>query len=297
MAKQDSKQELGKGIRALLSGNSELSTLHTTKSPGTGNTITEISVDQIEVNPFQPRNAFDETAINELAASIKNHGIIQPLTIRKLSNDDYQLISGERRLRAAKIAGLKKVPAYIRTADDQSMLEMALVENIQRQDLNPLEVAISLKRLLEECDLTHDALSDRVAKDRSTVTNYIRLLKLPPEVQHALKASEISMGHAKAILSLDGIDKQLIVFREIIQKQLSVRATEEFARSLQQPRSGQKAKPPSGSLPFQYEQVRKDLTSTFDTKVDIQLKGKSKGFIQIHFNSDDEFNHILDQIK
>jgi len=296
VAKQNSKQELGKGIRALLSGDSEHAALHTSKVAVTGNTITEVPLDQVEVNPFQPRNSFDETALQELATSIKNHGIIQPITVRKLNDRAYQLISGERRLRAAKLAGLPKVPAYIRTADDQTMLEMALVENIQRQDLNPLEVAISLKRLLEECNLTHDALSDRVAKDRSTVTNYIRLLKLPPEVQQALKANQISMGHAKAILALDGIDKQLIAFREIINKHLSVRASEQLVRTLQQSKGISKPAP-STQLPFQYEQVRKDLTGTFDTKVDIQLKGKDKGVIQIHFNSDDEFNHILDQIK
>src|SRR5688500_13641375 len=229
MSKESPKAQIGKGIRALLTNIEERGTAPTGEELQelTRETI-EIPVNEIEVNPYQPRVDFDEAAMEELAQSIRMHGIIQPLTIRRLNENSYQLIAGERRLRAAKMAGLKTVPAYIRLANDQGMLEMAIVENIQRADLNAMEMAFSLQRLIDECKLTHEQLSTRVSKQRSTISNFLRLLKLPPQIQQALRKDEISMGHARAIAGLEEISSQLMVLGEIITKQLSVRDTEKL---------------------------------------------------------------------
>ena len=198
----------------------------------------EISLDEIEVNPFQPRTHFDKEALQELSDSIKVQGIIQPITVRKLSKNKYQLISGERRFQASKLASLEKIPAYVRTADDQQMLEMALIENIQRENLNSIEIALSYQRLLTECDLKQEELGDRVGKNRTTVNNYLRLLKLPPDIQAALRDKRISMGHARAIINIENVDIQLDIFKKIISQDLSVRKVEQLVRDAMSPKKG-----------------------------------------------------------
>ena len=217
-SRKTNKKELGQGIRALLNTKSDTKTtsLPPIKKPVSQDQIIEIPLDQINVNPFQPRNEFEKEALLELAESIKIHGVIQPITIRKMNQDSYQIISGERRFRASKLADKKTIPAYIRSTDDQGLLEMSLIENVQREDLNAIEIAISLNRLMNECALTHDKLSERISKKRSTVTNYLRLLKLPPDIQSAIKNKEISMGHAKALLSLEDVASQLLVFKQVL---------------------------------------------------------------------------------
>ena len=289
------KQELGKGIRALLK---TMDTEETTdqsslqQSPG----VTQIPINQIRVNPDQPRNHFDEELLEELAQSIKSLGVIQPLTLRKISHNDYQIIAGERRFRASKLAGLTEVPAYVREANDAELLEMALVENIQRQDLNPVEVAISFERLIRECNITQEQLSDRVGKKRSTIANYVRLLKLPPEVQQALKKELISMGHARALAGVE--DPMLLMkhFKEVLEKSLSVRKTEELVSS------GSKTKPKSAdaSTSDQNPELKKivdRLSAHFGTKVKLDRTNSGSGKISIPFKSDAELNNILDLLE
>lgn len=258
--------------------------------------ISEIRISQIAVNPFQPRTDFDEEALRELADSIKLQGLIQPITVRQAAPNTYQLISGERRLRASKLAGLTEIPAYVRMANDQQMLEMALIENIQRENLNAMEVALSFQRMIEECNLKQEELGERVSKNRSTVTNYLRLLKLPPVIQAAIRDGELSMGHARALINLPEIDKQLYVFREIVQKGLSVRKTEELVRDIQQQASQKPAKNPKAStLSFQYQKVEDDLASKFATRVKLKVAGKKgNGAIEIPFHSEDDLNRILE---
>jgi len=259
--------------------------------------INEIEIALIEANPFQPRAHFDEEALQELAASIREIGIIQPITIRKLGASRYQLISGERRLKASVIAGLTKIPAYIRTADDQGMLEMALVENIQREDLNPLEVAISYQRLIEECQLTQELLSDRVGKNRSTISNYLRLLKLPAEIQLGLKTSQLSMGHARSIITIEDPAVQLAVYQKIIDSNLSVRKIEEMVRAIQ---AGPKVPRAKKQPAFEHGQLQDQLKRYFQVDVQFSRNKKGKGKIVLVFKSDDELEKILgklDEIK
>ncbi len=297
MAKNINKKELGLGIRALLSN------LDSQDMPGKqeevvrelSHTVAMIPLAHIEVNPFQPRKDFDEVALEELAQSLKTHGLIQPITVRRLSGKEYQLISGERRLRAARIAGLKDIPAYIRIANDQEMLEMALVENIQREDLNPIEISITYQRLLDECHLTHEILGDRVGKKRSTVTNFLGLLKLPPQIQQSLKNKELSMGHAKALRGVDDLAIQLSIFNEIISKGLSVRDAEQLARDYQQPRP--KVAGPAKRVPDSYLHVQDNLRSFFGAKVQLKTGDKGKGQILIPFNSDEDLNRLLDLLE
>ena len=235
------KKGLGRGLSALLNGteNEELLTPEAAEKKPAG--VAAIPTDQIETNPFQPRTEFDETALQELSESIRAVGIIQPITVRKADNGRYQLISGERRFRASKLAGLEEIPAYVRTANDQGMLEMAIVENIQRENLNAIEVAISFKRLADECSLTQEQLSERVAKKRSTITNYLRLLRLPAEIQAGIRENVISMGHARALINLPTEAQQLKYFRLILEKDLSVRAVEELVRNSDETKSKAKA--------------------------------------------------------
>src|SRR5918993_1680938 len=227
------KGGLGRGLNALIEGSYDKKVdpqiLHEV------NTIAEIRLSQIETNPFQPRTHFDQTALEELAESIKVQGIIQPITVRQLDANTFQLISGERRFQASKLAGLETIPAYIRKADDQQMLEMALIENIQREQLNAIEIALSYQRLLSECNLKQEELGDRVGKKRTTVTNYLRLLKLPPDIQIGLRDNQISMGHARALINIDNVDLQLQVFNRIIAEELSVRKVEEIVRQINNP--------------------------------------------------------------
>lgn len=292
---------LGKGLSALLE-NSETDV--TTKSGGINNTgsvvggVAQIPMNQIEPNPFQPRTEFDPEALADLAASIKQQGIIQPITVRKMGYDKYQIISGERRFKASKIAGLTAIPAYIRVANDQGMLEMALVENIQRQDLNALEIALSYKRLIDECSLTQEELSDRVGKNRSTVTNFLRLLKLPPEIQAAIRDQKITMGHARAILGVDDVAKQLMMFREIIEKQLSVRDVENLAReSGNKSTKRKKAEREKNQLSFEFTKIQNILTSHFGAKIQLQRANNGSGKILIPFDNDEDLNRILELLN
>ncbi len=297
MAKKIKKKDLGLGIRALLS---DMDTKPAEEQREVvkemANVVSNIPVGQIEANPFQPRTDFEAEALEELSTSIRTYGLIQPLTVRRMGDGKYQLISGERRLRAAKMAGLKEVPAYIRIVDgDQEMLEMALVENIQRSDLNPLEVAITYQRLIEECKLTHDAMAERVGKKRSTITNFLSVLKLPPQIQEALKERKISLGHAKALRSVGDLALQLSLFNEILTKGLSVRATEELVRSYTEPKATpKKAK---SSLPEAYAEVQERLRMHLGTKVQLKVGAAGKGQIVIPFGSDDDLNRLLDLIE
>ena len=295
MAKKVKKKELGLGIKALLSNiDNKVEESPESVVKELSNTVAFIEVKTVAVNPFQPRKEFDEEALKELAESLKVHGLIQPITVRRLDSNSYQLISGERRLRAAKIAGLEEIPAYIRIADDQEMLEMALVENIQREQLNAVEVAITYKRLIDECNLTHEELSDRVGKNRTSVTNYLRLLKLPPEIQQALKLKLISMGHARSLVGIENILLQNALFKETIDKGLSVRALEKLIREASEPK---KKKPAPPALPDDYQDVENQLKRYLEAKVELKLKDKGKGQIIIHFDSDETLNDVLDKIE
>ena len=257
--------------------------------------IGEISISQIEVNPFQPRSYFNEEALNDLAQSIQVQGIIQPITVRKLSENKYQLISGERRLQASKKAGLEQIPAYIRLADDQQMLEMALIENIQRENLNAIEIALSYQRLLSECDLKQEQLGDRVGKNRSTVTNYLRLLKLPPDIQIGLRDNLLSMGHARSLIVIDDIALQLEVFQKILSEGLSVRKTESMVRGLVHKKSNNPVE--AAVMTPAIEKVQRQLSSHFGTMIKIKSKNNAKGEISIPFTSVNELNRILDLLE
>jgi ParB family chromosome partitioning protein len=256
-----------------------------------------LPLEQIEVNPFQPRTTFDVDNLNDLAESIKIHGVIQPITVRKIENNKYQLIAGERRLRASKIAGKKEIPAYVRSASDQESIEIALIENIQREDLNSLEIAINYKRLMDECDLTQEKLSERVGKNRSTVTNFLRLLKLPPDIQAALKDNTISMGHAKALLGIDHLQTLLSIFKETVEKNLSVRQTEELVKSVSaKPKKIQEAAKKSASDVF-LRKLQDEIGSSLATKVNIIRTREGKGEIAIKFYSDDDLNRLSEILK
>ena len=292
------KPDLGKGIRALLeSMESDTSEpLAAKKQVQELSSTSKIALDSIELNPFQPRADFDETALKELAESIKVHGVIQPITVRSIGTNKYQLISGERRLRASKMAGLKEIPAYVRSANDQEMLEIALIENIQREDLNAIEIAIHFHRLLDECDLTHEALAERLGKDRSTVTNYLRLLKLPPDIQRGLKDKVISMGHARALISLDDPVAQLAVYREAVEKHLSVREVEALVRNYQPKKQSQASIQPQ-QLPYEVRKLQDELSSHLATRVVIKKGSQGKGEIVISFFSDDDLYRLKEIIE
>ena len=291
------KNALGRGLGALLE-DSKTDTGLSTDSSKAGS-INDVKLEQIQVNPFQPRTHFDREALEELAESIRVQGIIQPITVRKLSEDEYQLISGERRFQASKIAGLEAIPAYVRTADDQQMLEMALIENIQRENLNAIEVALSYQRLLSECDLKQEELGERVGKNRTTVNNYLRLLKLPPDVQAGLRDKQISMGHARAIINVEDVDKQLHIFKKIVNEDLSVRKVEQLVRELMAPKS-EKAKPEkqgtSAHRKYEVQQIQTKLSSHFGTRVSLKADGQSRGEIKIPFVSTEDLNRILEII-
>jgi ParB family chromosome partitioning protein len=299
------KKALGRGLSALLSDTPSSEERLETDMTASNNTapvpsnLNEIPLSEIEVNPFQPRKHFDPEPLKELAASIKVHGIIQPITVRRLSRNQYQLISGERRFQASKIAGLAMIPAYIRQADDQQMLEMALIENIQRENLNPIEIALSYQRLITECSLKQEELGDRVGKNRTTVTNYLRLLKLPPDIQAALRDNKISMGHARAIVSVENPDSQLFIFKKMVTEDLSVRKVEELARQVGDGAKEESAPTTATSAPTpprEIIQLQSRLSSHFGTKVKVNSDGK-KGDIKIPFLSIEDLNRILDILK
>lgn len=288
---------LGKGLSALLSDAEEDVMKESFPERSTAG-VFEISVDAIETNPFQPRQNFEEEALRELADSIRVHGIIQPITVRKLDNDTYQLISGERRWQAAKIAGLEKIPAFVRTANDQQMLEMALIENIQREDLNPIEIAMSYARLISECNLKHEELGNRVGKKRSTVTNYLGLLKLPPDIQAAIRDEKITMGHAKALVAIENVELQISIFHRILKEELSVRKTEELVRAIFQ--GNDKTEKKSATEKVESPELKKlqtDLSSHFGTQVKVIASAEGKGEIRIPFHSTEDLNRLIDLIR
>lgn len=287
------KPALGRGLGALLEN---AKTDITTKQVGEGapvvGAVAMIKIVHIETNPFQPRTNFEEQALQELSNSIQQHGIIQPITLRKLGYDRYQLISGERRFRASQMAGLKEVPAYIRVADDQAMLEMALVENIQREDLDPIEVALSYKRLIDECNLTQEQLSEKVGKQRSTVTNFLRLLKLPAPIQKSLRDRELTMGHAKALISIDNEDRQLAIFALALEQDLSVRQVEDLARGEKMkfsPKTTKVEKP----LTVEDKTIASKLEGIFNKSFQFKRNAKGGGNITLSFSNDEELKHIV----
>lgn len=292
------KDALGKGIRSLLQNiDADLKNTSGQLKPQVVEAATSmmrIAIDQIETNPKQPRHDFDEQALNELAASIKIHDIIQPITVSKLPTGKYRLISGERRYRASKIAGLKDLPAYIRQANDQQLLELALLENLQREDLNAIEVSLSYKRMMDELSYTQEQVAERMGKERSTVANYIRLLKLPPDIQIAVRNGAISMGHARALINVDQVDKQLYIFNEIRNKGLSVRQTEELVRKMykeETPAVKNAAKP---SLAPAYKKIEDNLASHFSTRVKLNHNKKGHGSITLEYYSIQELNKLLE---
>ena len=298
-APKHNKDLIGKGLRSLLQNidtdlknteghlRSEIVEKATTSS--------RINLTEIQINPKQPRRDFDEQSLQELASSIRLHDIIQPLIVSKLASGKFQLIAGERRFRAAKIAGLKDVPAYVRQANDAQLLELALLENIQRENLNAVELALSFKRMMDELDYTQEQVAERMGKERSTVTNYIRLLKLPPDILSAVRSNLLSMGHARALVNIDTIDKQLYVFKEIQQKELSVRQTEELVRKLYKGDKNSTVGSTSKSdLPPAYKKIEDNLSSYFSTKVKMTHNKKGYGNINIEYYSLDELNKLLD---
>lgn len=291
------KSALGKGLSALLE-NADTDVTSKSGFDGVVGSIAQIPLSQIDPNPFQPRTEFDPEALKELSDSILQQGIIQPITVRKLGYDRYQIISGERRFKASGMAGLTSIPAYIRVANDQGMLEMALVENIQRKNLNPLEVALSYKRLIDECSLTQEVLSERVAKGRSTITNFLRLLKLPPEIQAAIRNGSLTMGHARAIINVDDIAMQLQIFHDIINGQLNVREAENIARkSGSKSATSNKNKTGTDDLSYEFNKIQNILSSHFGTKIKLQRAGKGNGKIIIPFRNDEDLNRVLELLN
>lgn len=258
--------------------------------------ITSIPVSQIEANPFQPRKEFDETALEELAQSIKQQGVIAPVTVRKMPDGKYQLIAGERRLRASKIAGIKEIPAYVRVATDVQMMEMALVENIQRENLNAMEVAFSYNALLEECKLTHEQLSERLGKSRSTITNYLRLLNLPAATQLALSQDKISMAHARVLAGVSDMERHNHILNTIIEKDLSVHDTEILAKETGKKKSVMK-QPVKVSLPSGYKEACSGLKKYLQSDVEVKRNSKGKGILTIHFNNDADFQRLMGLLK
>ena len=298
MSTTNKKDALGKGIRSLLQN------IDTDLKNTAGNlrsevveqaaVSTRIALNQIEVNPKQPRHDFDEADLNELAASIKMHDIIQPLTVSKLPNGKFRLIAGERRLRASKIAGLQDVPVYIRQANDSQLLELSLLENLQRKDLNAIEIALSYKRLMDELEYTQEQVAERMGKERSTVANYIRLLKLPPDIQVAVRTGVITMGHARALINVDVVDKQLYIFNEIKKSGLSVRQTEELVRKQYTPAVKLAIKP---TLSANFKKIEDNLASDFNTRVRMKHGKKGNGSILFEYYSVEELNALLDKFN
>jgi len=289
------KEDLRKGLKSLLKDiEKKSSSEKKVVVEKLSNTISLVKIESIEYNPFQPRKKFNDKELQELADSIKSLGLIQPVTVRNIGGDNFQLISGERRLRASRMAGLKEIPAYIRIADDQAMIEMALVENIQRSDLNPLEIAFAYQRLIDECKLTHTKVAERVGKNRSTVTNYLRILKLTPSIQNGIKQEVISMGHARALVGITDSFLQIKLFEEIVDKNLSVRALEKRISDLSKPQKPKKQD--VEELDPKVNAVKKKLSRFFESNVDLKRNKNGEGMISIKFTSDDELNDILEKM-
>ena len=279
----------GRGLDAIL-GNLDIDTISGSQSDVTA-AISMVDISDIEANPFQPRKEFDDTALQELAQSIREHGVITPITVRRMPDGKYQLIAGERRLRASQIAGLTQLPAYIRIATDGQMMEMALVENIQRENLNAMEIALSYNALIEECQLTHEQLSQRVGKDRSTITNYLRLLNLPAETQLALSSGQISMAHARALVNVEDPERHLAILHDIVNRHLSVHQTEQMVKANRQPDKPRAAVKPE--LPNAYCAAQSQLRQTLQSDVEIKRSRRGKGTLTIHFNNDEDFDRIM----
>ncbi|MGA3014884.1 MAG: ParB/RepB/Spo0J family partition protein [Bacteroidales bacterium] len=292
---QGKKKVLGRGLSAILESPETDITSRDISGEYVVGAIAHIPVEKIESNPFQPRMQFNEDELAELTLSIQEQGIIQPITVRKLGYDKYQLISGERRLKAAKLAGLAEIPTFIRIANDEQMLELALVENIQREELNPLEIAMSFQRLLDECKLKQEELSKKVGKDRSTVANYIRLLKLPAEIQIAIRDNKISMGHARALINIEDVETQIVILHRIFEKKLSVRQVEEIVRNIIPGKPLTRRNEPF-VIPIKIEKLRDSLAKKLDTKVDIKFHAKGDGTIIIPFRSDEELDLIITKL-
>jgi len=293
------KSVLGRGLGALLESNNTTENIRETTFGNDiinqGAVIINIPLEQIEVNPFQPRTTFEEESLQELSDSIKVHGVIQPITVRRLENNKYQLIAGERRLRASKLATKNEIPAFVRNASDQESIEIALIENIQREDLNPLEIAINYKRLQDECDLTQEELSQRLGKNRSTVTNFIRLLRLPPDIQAGLRDERITMGHAKSLLGIENLLQLLSVYKEVVSKGLSVRQTEALVSSYdKRPKKNAPVSNKASDLSFELKKMQDRLTSSLGTKVNIVRTKDAKGEIIVKFYNDDDLERLIE---
>lgn len=298
MTKAVKKQALGRGLSALLKDpDNDIKSVEDKNADKVVGSIIELDIESIEINPFQPRTNFNEETLQELAKSIKELGVIQPITVRKLEFNKFQLISGERRLRASKLIGLKTIPAYIRLANDNESLVMALVENIQRHDLDPIEVAISYQRLIEEINLTQEELSERVGKKRSTITNYLRLLKLDPIIQTGMRDGFISMGHGRALINIDNQDVQSDIYHKVVTQNLSVRETEALVKNYQNSLKPKTAKTAKGNSFDIKEDEKKAFASYFGTKVDVKVASNGKGKITIPFHSEEDFNRILKLIN
>lgn len=296
MAKATKKQALGRGLSALLKDPSnDIKSVEDKNADKVVGSIVELDLGSIEVNPFQPRSSFNEESLRELASSIKELGVIQPITVRKLDFNKYQLVSGERRFRASKLVGLSTIPAYIRIANDQESLEMALVENIQRQDLDPIEIAISYQRLIEEINVTQEELSDRVGKNRSTIANYLRLLKLDPIIQTGMRDGFISMGHGRALINIEDLGDQLDIYEKILGQNLSVRETEALVREHKNPE--QKMTVQKTNLPPFAKKAKKELTDLFETSVNVKVSKSGKGQLVVPFKNQADFDRILKLIK
>ncbi len=282
------RNALGRGLGALIDNADKMQ-----QNAG----INEIEISEIEVNPFQPRTNFDEESLNELAASIREIGLIQPITLRRISKDKYQIIAGERRFRAAQIAGLETIPAYIRKANDDTMLEMALVENIQREDLDSIEIAMSYQRLMDELEFTQEELSSRVGKKRSTIANYLRLLRLPAIIQKGIIEKQISMGHARAIININNADTQIMIFDQIIKFGFSVRKVEEIVRNFNNPKELDSTSDKKQKFPKEYHIIKKQLDKIFSSQIDFSMNDKGKGKIVIPFKSEKDLERIVKIIE
>lgn len=294
MAKATKKQALGRGLSALLSETPNINSASDRNADKIIGSIVEIELNSIDVNPYQPRTSFDEESLIELGNSIKELGVIQPITVRKMDGNQFQLVSGERRFRASKLIGNTTIPAYIRIANDQEMLEMALVENIQRKNLDPIEVALSYQRLIDEIKLTQEELSTRVGKKRSTVTNYLRLLKLDPILQTGMRDGFISMGHGRAMINIENTEDQLAIYERILREQLSVRQTEELVKNL---KSGPVSKVKTAYIPDFVKNNIKPLSEFFGQKISVNISANGKGKISIPFHSEEDFNRIKNLLK
>ena len=298
MAKATRKQALGRGLSALLKDpDNDIKSANDKNADKLVGNIVELELDTIEVNPFQPRTSFNEESLRELASSIKELGVIQPITVRKMEYNKYQLVSGERRFRASKLLGLETIPAYIRIANDQESLEMALVENIQRQDLDPIEISLSYQRLIDEINLTQEQLSERVGKKRSTITNYLRLLKLDPIIQTGMRDGFLSMGHGRALINIEDNQVQLEIYEKILANSLSVRETEKIVRELSEKGSEKSTPAKASAIPQEVKKSIKEFSEFLGTKVDVKMAKKGNGRLIIPFTSEKDLQRIKNIIR